>query len=160
MHFVGALFALLCGKPFALDPESSFPVGRDLDEVYFVQEKAVHSVMMQGNASSELPDSAVAGEQKPWEVFRYAAIGSVAIGVLGFAMNPLAPAVLVVAGWAGASISMSLLNKQATTVFPLAALLISLQMGITDVTLVAAERKTMTCGKRSDLLKWCVVPFF
>merc|ERR1719162_488987 len=74
--------------------------------------------------------------------------------------SPSAPVVVIVAGWACASISMSLLNKQATIVFPVAALLVALQMGITDIVLLATEHKNMTWGKNSDLLKWCVVPFF
>merc|ERR1719469_1793877 len=74
--------------------------------------------------------------------------------------SPSAPVVVIVAGWACASISMSLLNKQATMIFPTAALLVAMQMGVTDVSLVAAEGTSMRCGKYSDLLKWCVVPFF
>lgn len=96
-----------------------------------------------------------------WENFRYAAMGIVLIVILGLAMNSqAAPAVFVVLGWSYASISMSLLNKQATLVFPFTALLIALQMGITDVTLVSAEGRAMTCGKFSDFVKWSVVPFF
>jgi len=95
------------------------------------------------------------------ENVRHAVMGSVAIAVLSYAMySPSAPVVVIVAGWACASISMSLLNKQATIVFPVAALLVSLQMGITDIVLLATEHKNMTYGKSSDLWKWCVVPFF
>lgn len=86
-------------------------------------------------------------------------MGIVLLVILGVAMNSeKAPFAAVVFGWAYASISMSLLNKHAVMIFPFTALLVSLQMAITDVTLLAAEGRGMRCGKWSDLVKWSAVP--
>jgi len=90
-----------------------------------------------------------------------AAIGAIFLCTMAYLVwSPNAPAILVVLGWGASSISMSLLNKQATIVFPTAALLVALQMGITDLSLLAVEGRSMKCEKYSDLFKWCIVPFF